>query len=202
VRLADTEIRALGDGGATVLDGWLGPELARAIHREVDAVATSGGLRPAGVSRGTGHRVDAGTRGDAIAWLTPDTNEPGLAALHARFEALRAALNRDAYLGLERLEVQLARYPGGGARYRRHRDAFPGRSNRRVTAIYYVNPAWRPADGGLLRLYGPDGPRDVEPILDRLVLFLSERVEHEVLPTAAPRMAVSAWFYGRDHVPL
>lgn len=202
MRLADTEVRALGDGNATVHDGWLGPELALAVHRDVEGVAAAGRLRSAGVSRGAGHRLDPDTRGDAIAWLVPEAAGPALAALLGRFEALRAALNRDAYLGLERFEVQLARYPGGGARYRRHRDAFPGRSNRRATAIYYVNPAWRPADGGLLRLYGPDGPRDVEPILDRLVLFLSERVEHEVLPTAAPRMAVSAWFYGRDHVPL
>jgi SM-20-related protein len=202
VRLADTEVRALGEGYATVHDDWLGPDLALAVYRDVEAVAAAGRLHPAGVSRGAGHRLDAETRGDAIAWLAPETASPALGALLARFEALRAALNRDAYLGLERVEVQLARYPGGGARYQRHRDAFPGRSNRRVTAIYYVNPAWQPADGGLLRLYGLDGRRDVEPILDRLVLFLSERVEHEVLPTATPRMAVSAWFYGRGHVPL
>jgi SM-20-related protein len=31
------------------------------------------------------------------------------------------------------------------------------------------------------------------------VVFLSERVEHEVLPTFAPRLAVTGWFYGRNH---
>jgi SM-20-related protein len=56
----------------------------------------------------------------------------------------------------------------------------------------------------VLRLYpdaGADGhsePVDVEPILDRLLVFLSERVEHEVLPTRVPRRAVTAWFRPRD----
>jgi SM-20-related protein len=75
-----------------------------------------------------------------------------------------------------------------------------------VTAIYYANPAWRPADGGALRLYADPSvdsgaavePVDVAPILDRLLVFLSERVEHEVLPTQAPRRAITAWFRAHD----
>jgi SM-20-related protein len=39
---------------------------------------------------------------------------------------------------------------------------------------------------------------DVEPSLDRLVVFLSERIDHEVLPAFAPRLALTAWYYGRD----
>jgi SM-20-related protein len=80
-----------------------------------------------------------------------------------------------------------------------------------VTAIYYVNPGWRPEDGGALRLHaqGTDGADatdaatsaeavDLAPLLDRLIVFLSERVEHEVLPTKSTRWAVTAWFRPRD----
>lgn len=66
-----------------------------------------------------------------------------------------------------------------------------------ATAIYYVNPGWTPAAGGQLRLHAPAGPVDVEPLLDRLILFLAERIEHEVLPAHASRLAVTAW-YRRD----
>ena len=66
MRLLDSEVRALGDGHAAVHDGWLGPELARAAHHEAERIAGAGALRPAGMSRGAGHRVDADTRGDAI----------------------------------------------------------------------------------------------------------------------------------------
>lgn len=200
--LVAAEVRALDTPGLIVRDGWLGPAVAEGVRREVEALVRAGALRPAGVSRGAHHRVDAETRGDAIAWLAPETAGPALARLFAGFDALREALNREAYLGLARAEVQLARYPGGGAGYRRHRDAFPGRSNRRVTALYYLNPAWRPEDGGLLRCHLDDRPLDVAPVADRLVCFLSERVEHEVLPAFAPRLAVTAWFYGRSHVPV
>ena len=196
------DVLALDSPGVLVRDSWLGPGTVGAVLDEVQALVRAGALRPAGVSRGAHHRLDAETRGDAIAWLASETAGPALAALLAAFDGLRDALNREAYLGLARTEVQLARYPGGGARYRRHRDAFPGQSNRRVTALYYLNPAWQPPDGGLLRCHVDGGPLDVEPVADRLVCFLSERVEHEVLPVFAPRVAVTAWFYGRDHLPV
>jgi SM-20-related protein len=202
VRLADAEVVALGERGVLVREGWLGAEPARAVKAEIDALVVAGRLRPAAVSRGAGHRVDPAVRGDAIAWLDPDMGGRALADLRARFAGLREALSRDAWLGLGRTELQLARYPGDGAGYRRHLDAPPGWAGRRATAIYYANPGWRPEHGGCLRLHLPSGPLDVAPALDRLVVFLSERVEHEVLPTFAPRLAVTAWFHGPGHVPV
>lgn len=50
--------------------------------------------------------------------------------------------------GSRRLSCMLARYPGGGARYARHRDALPtaekGAGRRRLTAVYYLNHGWTP----------------------------------------------------------
>jgi SM-20-related protein len=67
-----------------------------------------------------------------------------------------------------------------------------------VTAILYLNPAWTPADGGQLRIYSdPDpenAPTDIPPLSDRLVVFLSDRIEHEVLPSSTPRYALTAWY--------
>jgi SM-20-related protein len=200
--LTDTEVRALHEQGWFVRDAVLGHSVAMGVHDAVEALAADGRLRPAGVSRGPSHRVDVAVRGDAIAWIEPEESPPELTPLRALFLSLRDALNHDAYLGLDRIEIQVARYPGGGSRYDRHRDAFgtpPGsRPNRRVTAIYYANPAWRPEDGGALRLHLASGPQDVTPLLDRLLVFLSERVEHEVLPALEPRRAVTAWFRTRD----
>jgi SM-20-related protein len=200
--LTDAEIHALGAPGWFLRDGVLGPPASIGIHHAIEALAAAGRLRPAGLSRGAAYRVDGAVRGDAIAWIDPDEVPPGLTGVWAVFLALRDSLNREAYLGLDRMEVQVARYSGGGAAYERHRDAFPappgGRPNRRVTAIYYANPAWGPDDGGVLRLHGGDHPVDVAPVLDRLFVFLSERVEHEVLPARMPRSAVTAWFRPRD----
>ena len=126
-------------------------------------------------------------------WVEAD--DPQFAALVAGFEALRTELNQDAWLGLTRFDLQLAHYPANGARYVRHRDAFAASNQRRVTAIVYLNPDWKPADGGLLRLH-TDPPVEIEPRLGQSVIFLAAKVEHEVLPSWARRLAATGWYDG------
>jgi SM-20-related protein len=189
----DEEISRLGEQGFFVRDAFLGEAEARAMAAEAERLSREGAFAPAGVSRGADRRVEPDVRGDEICWLAPDRAP----RLHAAFDRLRLDLNAGAYLGLGRFDVQLARYAGAGEGYRRHRDAFTrGPSSRRLTAIWYLNPDWRPEHGGVLRLHLPTGPLDVEPRLDRLVVFRSEQVEHEVLPARAPRYAATAWYYG------
>jgi SM-20-related protein len=193
--LQAAEVQALGEHGAFVREGFLGRTLACAARDELASLEPA--LRPAGMGRGGKHR-DARERGDATLWLDREAEGPALAALRAAFDALGQGLRRQAYLGLGAPDIQVARYPGGGARYARHRDAFRETvgPERRVTAIVYLNPDWTESDGGLLRLHLLSGPRDVAPLLDRLVVFLSGSVEHEVLATHAPRWAVTAWYRG------
>ena len=108
--------------------------------------------------------------------------------------------------------------------YEKHLDN-GNRNGRKVTAIYYINKEWPRAHGGALRLYlrnhcrrvrrsgeeevqereleqeqGQEEPTeiycDVEPLADRLVLFMSDaRTPHEVLPTHTDRFAVTVWFW-------
>jgi SM-20-related protein len=184
VLLDDTELDSLAAGEIVMRDGVLGVE-AHPLVAEARALVLA--AAPAGVGRD--RRRDDGIRGDTVVWVDP----PALAPLHALFQELRRALNR-AYLGLRAFDVQLARYPGEGAAYIRHRDAFRGGESRIVTAIYYLNPEWRSEDGGALRAHLRGGARDIEPRLDRLVVFFSDALEHEVLPTARERLAVTAWY--------
>lgn len=73
---------------------------------------------------------------------------------------------------------------------------------RKITCVYYVNAVWNPDDGGCLRLYYQDKYSlsekawDIAPELNTLVIFRSEDVEHEVLPTSKDRLAITTWFYG------
>ncbi|WP_426745029.1 2OG-Fe(II) oxygenase [Myxococcus faecalis] len=198
VELSVQEVEALGARGYFTRPAFLGDEAALAARAEALARAESGVLHAAGIRRGADRTLDTRVRGDLIGWVTPEP-DTALGALWRQFEQLGQALSAGAYLGLGRFDLQLACYPGGGAHYSRHFDAFPGKSNRRATAIWYANPDWRAEHGGLLRLH-PEGesPVDVPPRLDTLVVFLSERIEHEVLPTHAHRLALTAWFYGRD----
>lgn len=194
--LTDTEIQRLDETGWFFRDDWLGREAAQAAASAAKEARSTGRLKAAGVGRGGAHRMDGGIRGDLISWVTDADQNPAFKAVHDAFEALRTGLNQKAYLGLRRFELQLAVYPGHGERYQRHKDAFVGDDNRRMTAIVYLNDAWRPEHGGQLRIHG-NGEVELWPLLDRLVVFTSSRVEHEVLPSHAERWAMTAWYSAR-----
>lgn len=193
--LSVAAIEALGTSGFTWGTGLLGPELAARAHEEAVALQASGALKRAGVRRGADHTVDDGVRGDSITWID-EAIDGALGAVFRRFDRLRLELNELAYLGLRRIELQLAHYPGTGAGYQRHRDAFPGDDNRRLTAIVYLNPTWTPADGGTLSVF-TDPPVQLEPRLDTYAVFRSDVVEHEVMPSFADRYALTAWYSAR-----
>lgn len=202
-RLTDQEVRLLGETSFFVRDGFIDPPLIERAHDEISGLAEQERLRPAGISRGMNYRLEDRVRGDLITWLDPDDASPGLSELHRHFATLRDELNQAAYLGLDYFEVQIAQYPGAGSGYDRHVDAFAGSANRRLTAIVYLNRQWSPEQGGVLRAWLPDGQvRDVEPLAGRLVVFLSDRVPHQVMPTYAPRCAVTAWYRHRSAVVL
>jgi SM-20-related protein len=193
--LDGAQTAALGAGQALVFDGVLGHARARALAAHLSDPAQ---LSAARVGRGAGRQHAPEVRGDRTRWLTRSSSEP-LAALFELFDQIAANLRERAWLGIEDYEVQLALYPGAGERYAPHRDAFAGQGRRRATAIYYLNPHWQPEDGGELQLAPSPGeptPPPIAPLLDRLVLFLAERVEHEVRATRAPRWAATAWFLG------
>ncbi len=64
--------------------------------------------------------------------------------------------------------------------------------------MYYLNEEWNEEDGGKLRIYSKKGDKkyfDLAPMLDTLIIFRSQDVEHEVLPTFHQRMALTIWYY-------
>jgi SM-20-related protein len=117
--------------------------------------------------------------------------------MRERFLEVSKELNAAAWMGLGGFSIQLAMFEPGG-HYQAHRDALRGDRARRVTAILYLNPRWKTADGGCLRVHNSGKSRDIEPKGGRLVVFLSDRLLHEVLPGNATRHAATAWFRGYD----
>ncbi len=188
-------VEGLAGPGWVVTDDFLPPALWQALARVALHVERGGGFRAAGTGR-SGQR-DQSIRGDHIRWL--DHHRPSHAERRflERVEALRLAINRRLWLGLLDFECHYALYPPGAA-YARHLDRPRGRDARTVTLICYLNTAWRPADGGALRIHLPDGGcRDLLPEGGRAVAFLSERFEHEVLPAERPRLALTGWYRRR-----
>ncbi len=172
------------------------PQVVAQLRVRCAVLHDSGILRPAKIGRGAGQHADEDVRGDFISWL----EEPKLGieyTLLERFDALRAALNRELMAGLEDFQGHFALYPPGAA-YARHSDRFVGNDVRAISVALYLNDAWSQEQGGALRIYTPgDQAVDVLPEGGRLVAFQSERFEHEVLPANRERMSFAGWFRRR-----
>ena len=191
--LSAFELTSLSQSGFFFRDDFVSANAATGIRAEALALVSGGALRAAGFGRDG--KTDAKVRGDKLCWMEKSSAGPGVRPLMLAFEKIQQTVNRELYLGVSRYEMQLAHYAPGSLGYTKHLDAFRGGPNRRLTAIYYLNPTWQPGDGGELALYLPNGELRVEPKNNRLLVFLAEEVEHAVLPVHADRLALTAWFH-------
>ena len=157
-------------------------------------------FKAAGIGRQTDFQVQETIRSDKIHWIQP--NSEVTADFLQWMDSLRVGLNRRLFMGLFDYESHFAHYPVG-AFYKKHVDAFrgnrkQGQSNRVLSTVLYLNDAWLLGDGGELLLYAEDDDNKViETILPecgRLVIFLSEKFPHEVLPAKRERKSIAGWF--------
>jgi len=206
------QIQALSDGQAIVVDGVFHPDFAKELASDVASIDSSCfAMHTTGSSTSTqkvysssGQRI----RGDLAGWfdsrgsLNDATPLESLRLLWRYFDYLRVFLNEEKCSGvppLKRQDCQLARFPGDGkSAYPKHVDALQDQQggNRQITAIVYLNDGWAKEDGGCLRVWhGDDSALDIAPALNRLVLFRSNSLAHEVLSSSKVRHAASVWFY-------
>ena len=194
-------VEGIGSGGWIALPGFLDEAMTRALAAESIALFAGGAFHDAAIGGGTQQRIDGDVRADQILWLEPTDSSDAQRECLDKFEALRLRLNRDLQLGLFEFECHFARY-APGAFYRRHLDQFSRDSRRRLSTIVYLNPDWGDADGGELRLYldrtSESRHVDVRPKGGTLVLFLSDRFPHEVLPAIRERLSLTGWFKARS----
>ena len=229
-KLNPAQLYALAAGTGpqvVVVDNFLGSEHAALVREAAIKMDEQGLLRDAKMGREKTQWTSVKARGDRLLWLTSldpsDVPDPIRQCVRSLQSVKRDLAAESPHLGLgKRISVQLACYPGNGAGYVRHTDAFredkPNETKRKITALYYMNPDWEVAHGGQLRAFyrgkGNEGEEkekekeeeeerhwDIEPIADRLLLFRSDIVPHEVLSSYATRYALTCWMYTSDQKP-
>lgn len=166
--------------------------------------------------------IERGVRGDESVFIPREVRgKESFQHDHPRLCRLIDAIETSAFGNLcddfefnkDMTSVQLATYPGDGkSGYPRHCDsgascntnaANTADSNGRIlTFVYYLTPNdWdAKLDGGALRIYSPtdDKAYDIPPLSNRMVVFRSDHVEHQVLPSLRrERVAITVWLYGR-----
>lgn len=184
-------VGAIVDKGYVVVDDVLDKVVLDSLLTE--AINKESSFQRAGISASNMLHLDSSKRRDKIFWL----DEDGAAmSEYLKFtERLREILNRELYLGLSYYEAHFARYEEGDF-YEKHLDAFKHSKNRIVTTVLYLNKVWQEDDGGELIIYDMDGNaiQKVVPNGGRLVVFLSDKFPHEVLPAKAKRHSIAGWY--------
>jgi len=96
--------------------------------------------------------------------------------------------------GVSHQTVKLQWNDGAGGCFPWHYDNPGPPNNRAITCLLYMNPSWKPGDGGELVLQPFLAPAEtIAPTMDRLVLFKSDRCLHRVMPTSAERFCCTFW---------
>jgi SM-20-related protein len=185
-----------------VVDNFVDEAFRKALLKEQTDLLNQGQFTKAAVGKGDQKQVRAEIRSDEVLWMDPTALSPLQSIFWEKVAEVQQVLNRRCFLGLKSFEGHFARYPIGSF-YKRHLDQFHAVPHRIVTVILYLNESWTEADGGQLRMYFPqeDGSERVEDVLPlggRLVVFLSEEIPHEVLPTLKERISITGWLRNID----
>ena len=212
--LSDAERVSLLDGVAVVVQDHFDSSFMRALLNDARTLVAAAPTRLHTAKFGSDNNVSTAFRGDRTCWVTVDLcKDMHLEAMKTLVQKLiKGTKNLVTDLDLiPDYSLQFAIYPGNGAGYVKHLDfdrnkhkheGIATSTGRKLTAILYLNEEW---EGGQLRTYNKtadgldDVSCDIDPALGRMVLFRSDIVEHEVLPSWRDRMALTFWISGRYH---
>jgi SM-20-related protein len=187
---------ALVETGYAVLPLALPPSITEAMFLRIASFEDEV-FQAAGVGRAEEFQLNPFVRKDEIRWLS--NQDPVEASYLAWMEQLRLGLNKRLFMGLFDYEAHFSRYCEG-AFYKKHVDAFKGRTNRVLSTVFYLNPGWALADGGHLLMYSDEQGASLEPIarvtplMGSVVVFLSDRFPHEVTAANRLRYSIAGWF--------
>lgn len=192
ITVFDSVADQLAEHNYAITDQFLSQAEVNAIIRGEDFRTEGGRFKKAGIGKQHSLHINEQIRGDYIEWLDKKTARAELALYVRRMEKLMQYLNETLFLSLKDIEIHKTVYPVGSF-YKRHLDQFKKDDHRKLSVICYLNSEWKEEEGGQLRLFLPEGPKDILPVAGRLVCFRSDVLEHEVLPATRERLSLTGW---------
>ena len=209
-RITPAVASALAREGYAVVDDLLEPPTTAALHREVVALHAGGHMTPnathlvtngktqllekRGVFEAEAHTLNTGGAATAPLLRALATDRTLLTLLTIYGEGRRSA-------DLVGQVLKIQYNAGDGACFPMHCDTDSELDGRRVSALFYLQPAWKPGDGGELVLYPHPTKAAVTlaPLGGRCVLFSAADMLHRVMPSAVPRACFTLWLFARHH---
>lgn len=188
----EKQIDLLAQQDYVVIDNFLEPKTLLQLVSFFNKKIEEDKLAKAAIGSSTDKKIIEEIRGDYIFWLDK-TRDSNSLELFETLDEVKSLINRMLYLSLSDYEFHLALYPKSSF-YKKHLDQFQGRNNRMISMIIYLNEAWKDGDGGELKIY-PNERDDliITPLLNRCVMFRSDKLYHEVLTANCDRKSVTGW---------
>ncbi len=141
--------------------------------------------------------IKKAVRGDIILWIDERTLNKAEELFFKKINTLINYLNTTCFLGINHKEFHYAIYPKG-AFYKRHLDTFQNDDRRKLSIVCYLNSEdWKPENGGELVLYLDHEDKVIFPFPGKVVIFESQKIEHEVKPVITPRLSITGWLKTR-----
>lgn len=192
----DSKFSELRSQGWQAFESFFSSSECSDFLEELKNLEKSQRLKKAKIGKKTKKKALPRVRLTEIFWIQNLNPTPTQKFFLDRMLALMDELKRECFLPLNNLETHYSIYPKGGF-YQRHKDQFQGDTSRQVSFILYLNPTWSEADGGELVIFNEKRPEEIDriflPAQGRLVVFLSESIEHEVRPTRKKRYSLTGW---------
>ncbi|WP_339723431.1 2OG-Fe(II) oxygenase [uncultured Paraglaciecola sp.] len=191
--LIDEVADALQQQGFIQLTEFLPAWLATDLQQEAKRLSSIA-FKPAGIGRQKDLQLNSQIRTDMTLWLDGESLQQH--TYLKCMEQLREGLNRRLFMGLFDFECHFSHYAKGDF-YRRHLDAFKGRSNRILSTVFYLNDNWHKNEGGELVLYADEQQSPllvVPPLFNNCIIFLSDVFPHEVLTSHSDRYSIAGWY--------
>lgn len=182
----------LAEHGYAIADQFLSQQEVNNILDLEEFKNGAESFKKAGIGKNKGLQINEAIRGDYIQWLDRTSAPRPVVVYLERLGDMIHFLNQALFLSLKDYEVHMTVYPPGSF-YKRHLDQFKQDDHRKLSVICYLNNQWTDEHGGQLRMYLPDGTRDILPVAGRLVCFRSDQIEHEVLPATRERLSLTGW---------
>ena len=192
VNAFDPIVDNLAEHGYAIANQFLSQSEVASINALPEFEKSVDTFRRAGIGKNADLQINEAIRGDYIQWIDKAIAAPPLNVYLERMNALIQYFNQTLFLSLKDFEVHMTVYPIGTF-YKRHLDQFKKDDHRKLSAICYLNEDWKEAHGGQLRMFLDHTPVDVLPTAGKLVIFRSDKIEHEVLPATRERRSLTGW---------
>lgn len=157
--------------------------------------------RQAGIGHKNKALIDKQIRQSNTLWIENWNQFPALEFTGKLLSNLMIEANRYFFLSMKRLEAQFAIYNPGGF-YKKHLDQHQT-GHRLLTCIIYLNDVEK---CGELVIYNKKDRNKVDKIIPpkqgKLVLFFSNQIFHEVLPTESLRLSLTTWMRNDELHPF